>query len=151
MNELQSEWIHLRGLTLDLLRACSNDDLRAVVQPGVSPLWKQFRHIGRVHEDYLRAMQSRRMVFDPGAGGYQGGASAQGLAAYLEGLSARHEIAFAAASDRPMIDWFGEAVSPRLHLTRLIAHEALHHGQLLLIWRGLGRTAPQSWASWGEG
>ena len=49
-----------------------------------------------------------------------------------------------------VIDWFGEGVSVLLHLTRLLNHETLHHGQLILNWRVIGREFPKSWNSWGE-
>jgi hypothetical protein len=48
------------------------------------------------------------------------------------------------------IDWFGEATTMPIHVSRLMAHETLHHGQLILCWRALNKSFPESWGSWGE-
>lgn len=144
-----AEWTHLRGLTVDLLHACSDTDLKFALNSTTGSLWKQFRHIGRVHGVYLDAITSGAMTFSHSAGGYSGGASKSALATYFDDLAARHSNAFRFSEPETIIDWFDEQVPLSIHLVRLLSHETLHHGQLMLYWRALGHPFPSSWASWG--
>ncbi|MGD1922867.1 MAG: DinB family protein [Paracoccaceae bacterium] len=146
--ELQAEWDQMRGLTLDLLAACSEEDLLHE-PPGSGALWKQFRHVGGIHETYLAAIDQGRIVFDLGARTYRGGPSQSALTEYFAGLSDRHADVFTHAARDRQIDWFGEPVSLPLHLVRLIGHETLHHGQFILHWRALKHPFPASWQAWG--
>ncbi len=148
-HELLAEWRFARGLTLDLLDRCSDADLQFALNGG-SPLWKQFRHIGRVQEDYLSAIETGVAHFDARNGSYRGDASRAALRRYLEAIDRRLDPIFETTPPEQTIDWFGEAVSTDVHLCRLLTHETLHHGQLMLSWRALGHRFPASWASWGE-
>ncbi|MBP08128.1 MAG: hypothetical protein CMH08_09650, partial [Marinovum sp.] len=62
-----------------------------------------------------------------------------------------HINTFAGLESGQVVSWFGEDVSPCIHLYRLLAHKTLHHGQLIQYWRALGHPFPESWANWGEG
>ncbi len=148
---LQAEWADARHLTRDLLRACSAPDLAFVLHPSSGPVWKQFRHIGRVHENYLAALETRQIVFDPTEGSYEGGSVGAALDAYFDQLDLRHDEVFACIAPDCRVDWWGEPVSVGAHLLRLLTHETLHHGQLMLCWRAIGKPFPPSWAVWGEG
>ena len=151
MSDLQEEWAHARCLTWDLLNVCTAEDLGFAPGPDGGSLWKQFRHVGRVHGDYLDGVRTGVMRFDSALGGYDGGASRDALCAYFDGLERRHRDTFAGPELSSHIDWFGDAVARDIHLVRLISHETLHHGQLILYWHALGRDFPKSWESWGLG
>ena len=69
----------------------------------------------------------------------------------FEKLEKYHINTIAGLGSGQVVSWFGEDVSPCVHLCRLLAHETLHHGQLILYWRALGHPFPESWANWGEG
>ena len=112
-------------------------------------MWRQFRHIGGVHETYLAALGQGRIVFDMAARTYRGGASKAALSEYFDALALRHDAAFEAVESDLHVNWFGEPVSVPVHLVRLIGHETLHHGQFILHWRALGRSFPDSWQAWG--
>ena len=148
---LQKDWTFTRQLTVDLLDACSKGDLDFALNSHCGPLWKQFRHMGRVHENYLSALITGQINFDPADGSYAGKASAIYLNGYFEKLEKYHINTFAGLGSGQVVSWFGEDVSPCVHLCRLLAHETLHHGQLILYWRALGHPFPESWANWGEG
>lgn len=150
LDALLEEWRDARGLTLDLLNACSESDLAFTLHPTCGPLWRQFRHIGRVHDEYLSAIVTGDIRFDPAAGRYHGGAAQPALLGYFEDLARRHAAVFAGAAAGATVRWFDEQVSLEIHLTRLLSHEALHHGQLMLFWRALGHAFPKSWEAWGE-
>jgi hypothetical protein len=74
-SEVQAEFSWARSLTLDLLQSCSPDDLQFRLAPGFGPLWKQFRHITRVHENYISALRCRRIEFSTHGCAYFGGCS----------------------------------------------------------------------------
>ena len=145
---IEAEWQAMRGLTLELLAACSEDDL-AFVPKGLGSVWKQFRHIGGIHEVYLAALQSGRIAFDGSGRTYSGDASREALQAYFQVLSDRHAEALSDSDPAATIDWFGQAVSLRAHLIRLISHETLHHGQFIQQWRMRGKALTPSWQAWG--
>lgn len=150
MDALRAEWEATRRLTRDLLRACTGRDLLFVLHPASGPVWKQFRHIGRVQENYLTALETGRVVFDPAAGSYEGGAAGAALDAYFDRLDQRHDAVLARLAPDCHVDWWGERVPAEGHLLRLLTHETLHHGQLMLCWRAIGKPFPPSWAVWGE-
>jgi len=151
MDALQKDWTFTRQLTVDLLDACSQGDLDFALNSHCGPLWKQFRHMDRVHENYLSALKTGQVNFDPADGSYAGKASAKYLNDYFEKLEKYHITSFAGLGSGQVVSWFGEDVSPCIHLCRLLAHETLHHGHLILYWRALGHRFPESWANWGEG
>ncbi|MEM9062405.1 MAG: DinB family protein [Pseudomonadota bacterium] len=148
LDDLQDEWSEMRALTTDLLAACSDTDLEFTPE-GAGALWKQFRHIGGIHENYLAAIARGAMAFDPATRTYREGASRSALTGYFAELADHHAAAFADAPRGRPVDWFGKPVSLDMHLVRLISHETLHHGQLLLHWRALGHAFPASWQAWG--
>lgn len=150
IGELQSEWTSMRQLTLDVLRVCTPDDLAFRPQPSVGVLWKQFRHIARIHGHYLDALETGSVRFDMADATYCGDGSRESLLAYFEEMDQRHEALFTSADPNGTIDWFGEPASTQIHLIRLISHETLHHGELMIYWRALGHSLPKSWAVWGE-
>lgn len=148
-NDVRSEWRWARGLTLDLLRASSEDDLHFRLGPSCGALWKQFRHVGRVHENYLDGIETARVEFGVASCTYSGGPSRSDLLAYFERLLDRHESLLDESDPETTVDWFGDSASLGTHLLRLHAHETLHHGQLILYWRALENEFPESWADWG--
>lgn len=147
---INSEFHWARGLTQDLLKNCTESDLNSRLRPEFGPLWKQFRHIGRVHENYLHAMNTGKIEFGFKNCSYSGGASKEALLAYFDQLTYRHNLELAKSSSDLTIDWFGDVTTKPIHVSRLIAHETLHHGQLILCWRALNNSFPKSWSSWGE-
>ena len=53
MDALRKDWTFTRQLTVDLLDACSQGDLDFALNSHCGPLWKQFRHMGRVHKKII--------------------------------------------------------------------------------------------------
>src|SRR5215472_10399367 len=45
----------LREMTLDLLASLDDDSMRFAPGPGFGPLWQQFRHLGRIEDNYATA------------------------------------------------------------------------------------------------
>ena len=129
---------------------CSTADLDLRLIPQCEPLWKQFRHMGRVHENYLSTLTFGQVKFDTLGGSYDGKASKLDLNDYFERLEKCHCDIFANIRSDQVVSWFGDDVRPIIHLSRLLAYEMLHHGQLILYWRVLGYSFSKSWANWGE-
>jgi hypothetical protein len=67
-----------RKRTLDLLESLSDANLLHTPDENQGPLWKQFRHLGRVHENYAEALDSRRVNFSKGKS-YRDGAPKRAL------------------------------------------------------------------------
>ncbi len=150
LKDLESEWNWARGLTLDLLKASSDEDLIFELNSACGPLWKQFRHIARVHENYLHALKTKQIAFGTEGCTYEGDSSQVALTDYFQRLQRQHSSAFQSFDSSSKIDWFGEPKSLDLHFLSLLTHETLHHGQLILYWRAMGRDFPESWSDWGE-
>ena len=148
--ELHDEWLWARGLTVDLLRTASSDDLSYCLDERLGPLWKQFRHIARVQENYLQALESGRVAFTTDGCSYAGGNSKATLLDYYSELADRQKKLLSTVDAGLTIDWFGDSRSLSAHLLSLLTHETLHHGQLILYWKMLGNYFPESWSAWGE-
>ncbi len=144
-----NEWRFTRGLSLDLLGALSETDLSYSPGFGMGPLWKQFRHIGRVQEDYVLALTTGKVSFSTTGKKRFKQEGADGLRTYL---SVCDEEMLRTLSETPgsfEIDWFGEKVKVSEHMWRLAAHETFHHGQWVIYMHGLGKPFPPSWSAWG--
>lgn len=89
MDTFLEQWRFNRELTLDLLSSLADSELEFSPGPGIGQLWKQFRHVGRVQENYMNALESGRVQFTTADGAYRGAASARDLRRYLEGLDRR--------------------------------------------------------------
>jgi hypothetical protein len=97
----------------------------------------------------MNAIESGAVNFEE-SGTYRGGESVEELLAYFHSLKKRFEALVDSVDSSTAIDWFGESASLNLHLTRLLSHETLHHGELILYVRALGKSFPESWSGWGE-
>jgi uncharacterized damage-inducible protein DinB len=150
----EASWRFSRALSLDLLAALSENSL--LFSPGdkLGPFWKQFRHLGRVQENYMTALDTGVVKFSPESAGYTpektaGGADKKALRQYLQDLDAR---LFERLHREPLpetIDWFGEPVGLVEHLFRLDSHETLHHGQWIVYCQLCRQPFPDSWSIWG--
>ena len=141
-------WSFARGLTLDLIDTMDGEDLLFTPGPSLGPFWKQFRHVGRVQENYLGALETGRIRFD-WTDTYRDGPSRDALAAYLRSVDERLWRVLASVDEDLDVDWDGERISIDVHLQRLIAHETLHHGQWVVYIRLTGGSFPPSWSAWG--
>lgn len=147
---LDDEWKFARQLTTDLLRSCDAETLAARPLAEISPVWKIFRHIGRVHENYLDGFEQGAIAFNPQNGGFSGAGSKAELSDYFQILNDRHAGVLSCLDPDRTINWGDEKISSETLLARLISHECLHHGQFITLWRHLGRPFPESWSAWGE-
>lgn len=150
-----SEWRFVRGLTMELLADLSEADLEYAGLPSMGPFWKQFRHMARVQQDYIDAIETSKIAFTTDGKSYSGGADASRLAAYLKEQDRRLErieakiLETAIAAEKFAVDWFGEEESLHVHMLRLVAHETLHHGQIIVYMRALQKEFPRGWEAWG--
>lgn len=79
-----SQWKFLRGLTTDLLNTIAQEDLEHRPDASVGPWWKQFRHVGRVQENYLYAIETGAVKFDFANTTYRGDNAKPDLQEYLQ-------------------------------------------------------------------
>jgi uncharacterized damage-inducible protein DinB len=145
----QAKWAFARGLTRDLLQFADGPDLAFRPSDRLGPLWKHFRHLGRVQENYLRAIETGKVVFGFHGTSYSGDASKRTLLDYFDRLDARLEEQLRVVGVNRSIEWFGSTVDVHEHLMRMADHEVLHHGMFIVYMRLLGKDFPPSWAHWG--
>ena len=150
VGRFESNWLFVRGLTMDLLRSLEPADLE--FRPGgqVGLMWQHFRHLGRVQENYLHALDTGSISFGFESVSYTGGASKESLQEYLNRLDSdlsRKLKSSGILGQR--IDWFGEHVDLSVHLSHMTDHELLHQGMLVVYVRLLNRKFPVSWKAWG--
>jgi uncharacterized damage-inducible protein DinB len=146
----QARWGFARGLTRDLLQFLDVDELAFSPSDRLGPLWKHFRHLGRVQENYLRSLETGRVGFGfDGTSYIAAGASKQMLRDYLDRVDARLKEQLRAVDVSRRIEWPDSAVDSHEHLMRMADHEVLHHGMFIVYMRLLGKGFPPSWAPWG--
>lgn len=149
INHFKSQWRFVRGLTIDLLESLSEEKLLKTPAPSLGAWWKQFRHVGRVQENYIEAIGTKKVKFGYESGSYKGGASKEKLKEYLQNLDEKLFSMLDKTSEDVEIDWFGEQKKLATHLMYLSDHEVLHHGQWVVYQKLMGGVFPQSWDVWG--
>jgi uncharacterized damage-inducible protein DinB len=149
IDRFEARWTFARRLTRDLLESLKTSELAFSPGSQLGPFWKHFRHLGRVQENYLRAIETGRIVFGFNGASYSGDASKKPLLDYLDGLDERLRQKLTTFDAARKVDWFGTTVDADAHLMRLVDHEILHHGMFVVYVRLLGKEFPSSWAPWG--
>ena len=150
IHRFEDQWHFARGLTRDLLLSMEEAELSLSPGQGVGPLWKQFRHVGRVQENYQRALATGRIEFSFEGTSYGGGVSRQALIGYLDRVDAElNEKLRDSGPETRLIEWPGENVDLFEHLSRMVQHEILHHGMFIYCAKLAGKTMPKSWEAWG--
>lgn len=145
---LLDRYVRFRALTVELLGTLDQESLGFVPGPGLGPLWQQFRHLGRIEDNYTTALDTGRIAFGP-PGRRAAGITRDALAAYLRDLDNDLRGAVANAASGLRIRWGGEEIDLPEHLARLVDHEILHQGELIAYVRLLGRRFPPGWRIWG--
>lgn len=135
-------------MTRDLLGALRPEELLWTPGPGVGPLWKHFRHVGRVQQNFLQGLDAGVMSFPVPEDGYQGGPNSSELLAYPQRLDADLEQRISSLDWTNVVAWPGDSVTVGEHLVRMVSHETLHHGIWITCCRLLGKRLPASWAAW---
>lgn len=143
------EWRFTRGLTLDLLSSLNPDELAYSPGQNLGPLWKQFRHLGRIQENYADALDSGTIRFTVDRARGQEARHQAALHDYLCSLDQELFDRVTGLDFSRTIDWFGQSVGVYEHLMRLASHETLHHGQWVVYLKLLDKNFPPSWSAWG--
>jgi uncharacterized damage-inducible protein DinB len=141
----KNEWKFTRGLTLELLDSLTDADLSDTPGSSLGPFWKQFRHVGRLQECYMEALNTKKIKFDYRNKRYRGGCSKNALRAYLRALDRELVQAIGGVDWNLTIEWESERISVFHHLMRMLAHETLHHGQWILYACLKGKQMPAGW------
>ena len=145
----KNEWTFTRELTADLLDSLTDVELSQVPCGNLGPFWKQVRHVGRLQECYVEALNTKTISFDYANKRYEGGCSKVALKTYLQDLDRDLLQVIEQVDWKMTINWEGEKVGVFQHLMRMASHEILHHGQWILYARLMGKKMPPSWNAWG--
>lgn len=151
LKEFLNSWQFRRRRIFDLLANATEEDLSFSPGGGMGTLAKQFRHLSNVQHVYLEAIKDGKINFSKKI--YD--KSFDEKEKLIEILKAEDKYMvelLAGLSDQDWekeIDW-GGTHNPKVeeHLDWLIGHETLHQGQLIIYWKLLGRSFPESWKSW---
>lgn len=138
-----------RKRTVDLLKTLSSEEFHGSPGKEIGPVWKQFRHVGRVQENYLLATSTGAVKFSPRAGTYKGGADINAMIEYFEQLDSRLVETLENMDFRKTIDWFGSPTTLTDHFQGLLEHELIHHGQWIMTFKLRNKAFPPSWKCWG--
>lgn len=138
-----------RGLSLDLLTSLSEAELQFTPGEGQGPLWKQFRHLGRVHENYADALWSGTLKFDPKLGTFGASTTAPELKKYLEAVDQKMRATLTTLGPGKKIRWGKLNLPVSAHVHNMTDHEVLHQGQWVIYMNGLKKPFPKSWSVWG--
>jgi hypothetical protein len=84
-----SQWKFLRSLTQDLLKTILQEELIHAPNASLGPWCKQFRHVARVQENYLNAIETGTVKFGFEDTTYQGRESKEGPQKYLQRMDDR--------------------------------------------------------------
>jgi len=145
---LLDSYARYRAMTAELLAALDEDSLAFTPGPNLGPLWQQFRHLGRIEDNYAAAIATGRIEFGPPRR-VSDGTTATALEEYLRDVDADLREAVASAGPGTTIGWGGRSIDLAEHVSRLVTHEVLHQGELVVYIRLLGRPFPRSWRIWG--
>ena len=141
-------YARFRAMNAELLATLDGESLGFTPGPGMGAMWQQFRHLGRIEDNYVAGIATGVLEF--GAPRRRAsGTTASALADYLRDLDEDLRAAVAGAGPEHTIAWPGEQVGLVEHLGRLANHELLHEGELVVYVRLLGRPFPRSWRVWG--
>lgn len=149
IHRFEEQWKFARGLTRDLLISFEASDLSFSPGNGVGPLWKHFRHLGRIQENHQRALSTGKIAFDFEGTSYAGGESKNELLAYLNRLDRELHAVLRTLDSSRLIEWPAESVDCFEHLSRMVHHEILHHGMFIVCSQIRGTRMPKSWEAWG--
>lgn len=152
LGKFLNSWEYHRPQTIDLLKAASVEDLSFSPGQGMGSLAKQFRHLANVQHCYIEAVRLGKIDFNKKIYGNEFDEKERllnilqdedhAMINFLKGLSKEDW--------ERTVDWQAEHTpTVEEHMMWLIDHEVMHHGQLIVYWRLLGKTFPASWRNWG--
>src|SRR3989344_4956629 len=153
MNEkiefFRRSWGFHRGHTTDLLKILSDEELSFKVGDNVGTLGQQFRHLVRVDDQYISAIENRKVENNRKKLDFPIEKSVQKLLEQFETDDERLFSVINQIGDEDIkIDWsyWGEKeLTLSEHLEAMVEHEILHHGELIVYFRILNKQFPDRW------
>jgi|SRR3989344_3132788 len=153
IKDFKKLWGFHRGHTLDLLGTLSDEELGFKVGQNMGTLGQQFRHLARVDDQYISAIESHKVGNNRKKLNFLLEESVQKLTEQLKADDIRLFSLLNQFSDEDIrIDWsyWGEKeLTLSEHLDAMVEHEILHHGELIVYFRVMGKQFPDSWKAWG--
>src|SRR3989344_5988331 len=151
LKDFEHSWKFHRGHTIDLLKSCSDEDLNYVVGKNMGTLGQQFRHLTRVDDQYISAIETGRVENNRRKLELPIEKSVVLLLEQLEKDNERLSEVLNSFSGNAINDikidwsyWHEEGFTLFEHLQAMVEHEILHHGELIVYFRSMDKKFPDS-------
>ncbi|MDF2519388.1 MAG: hypothetical protein K0R84_16 [Clostridia bacterium] len=149
---LKKEWEFIRSCSTSFINELSDGDLdRKLPREGLDTLRKHFEEMFEVQNDYVDAINSSVMEFNsPADTDIEGKLTKQELLDNMQKVDEKLFAVLEKANENGQVVWFGEKEHLAYHIAAMIAHEALHIGQIIAYCYALNIDIPEfiveSWA-----
>lgn len=148
-------WKFHRGLTLDILKSLTNEQLKLTVGKNMGTLGQQFRHIAKIELEYLDAIKSKKIAPFPGRLEKSISESRDTLLKVFNDIEKELTELLNSLDQDPekfMIDWKHWGIDEMNlvdHVQALADHNNLHNGEIIVYAKTHGIPFPKSWEPWG--
>jgi uncharacterized damage-inducible protein DinB len=155
-NKILENWKFHRGLSLDILKSLSDEQLGFTVGENMGSLGEQFRHMARVQVQYTEAIQNKKVGKIGRKIDLDVAKSKDDLIKLWEEIEKNMTDIVGSLSEEEIenfkIDWNYWHI-PEMdlveHLTALTDHQNLHNGQIVVYLKTHSISFPKSWSAWG--
>lgn len=153
---LLEQWESIRENSLSFIENLTDDELnKKLPRKGLDTIRKHLTEMAEVEKDYVHAVESSVMDFNgPADSDISGNTSKSDLTNMMKEIDEELAKVLEKTNVDKEIVWFGEKKSIAYHLSGLIAHEALHVGQIIAFCYELNIEIPadivEAWALSGK-
>lgn len=145
LEALLGEWGFSRDCSKTFLKELDDVDLDCQLpRKGLDTIRKHLREMLEIQRDYTAAIETSVMRFnDIPDSEIDASQSSEELLAEMHKADAALTAALECSSHNTEVDWFGRKKMLPSHLAALIAHEAMHVGQIIAFCYALDIKIPQ--------
>ena len=156
LEKFKKLWKFHRGNTLELLKTLSDEELNFTVGSNMGTLGQQFRHLARVDDQYITAIETKKVENNRKKLEFPIEKSVSKLLEQLMIDDEKLLKILGGIGNENLKDvridwayWQEDSFSLVEHLEAMLEHEILHHGELVIYFRSMNKKFPDSWKAWG--
>jgi len=150
LESLLEMWKLNRSFTQDILKEVSPELLKKdLPRPGLNTILKHIEEMLSVEECYVQAMSTGVMDWSnfPDTFSFLGTSDPSELLRKMDAAADRLTSIVLKGEYQKFVKWEDESMSIEIHMTNLITHEILHHGQFIAFMYVAGIPIPESLAA----